>query len=150
MKNIFNSADATQIIERINQIKSGSQPLWGKMNAGRMLAHCNVSFEMVYETNHEKPNFFMKLILKFLVKNAVVSDKPYPKNDGTAPAMVIKEDKNFEVEKIRLTNYIIKTQELGETHFDGKESQNFGVLSKTEWNNLFVKHLDHHLRQFGV
>jgi Protein of unknown function (DUF1569) len=150
MKNIFNSADATQLIERINQLKSGSPALWGKMNAGKMLAHCNVSFEMVYENIHEKPNFFVRFLLKMFVKNAVVNDKPYSQNGGTAPAMVIKEDKNFEVEKIRLTNYIIKTQELGETHFDGKEYINFGVLSKTEWNNLFVKHLDHHLRQFGV
>jgi hypothetical protein len=43
-----------------------------------------------------------------------------------------------------------KTQNLGENHFDGKESHSFGKLLKGEWNNLFYKHLDHHLRQFGV
>ena len=150
MKNIFNAADATALVTRINQLKSDSQPQWGKMNAGKMLAHCCVAFEMEYETIHEKPNFFMKLILKFLVKDGVVNDKPHPKNGSTAPAMVIKEDKNFEVEKIRLTNYIIKTQELGEKHFDQRASVNFGVLSKAEWNNLFMKHIDHHLTQFGV
>lgn len=150
MKNIFNSADAAQLVERINQLKSNSPALWGKMNAGKMLAHCNVFFEMEYDGTHEKPNFFMKFILKMFVKDSVISDKPYPKNGGTAPAMVIKEEKNFEVEKIRLTNYIIKTQELGEAHFNNRESLNFGVLNKTEWNTLFVKHIDHHLRQFSV
>ncbi len=43
-----------------------------------------------------------------------------------------------------------KTQQLGENHFDGKESHSFGALNSKEWNNMFVKHLEHHLKQFGV
>ena len=49
-----------------------------------------------------------------------------------------------------LIQYIQKVQQLGEQHFDGKESLSFGTLNKTEWNNMFYKHIDHHLRQFGV
>ena len=37
-----------------------------------------------------------------------------------------------------------------EDYFDGKESHSFGPLNKTEWNNMFYKHADHHLTQFGV
>ena len=62
----------------------------------------------------------------------------------------MKDEKNFETEKKRLLDYIRRTQELGEGYFDGKESMSFGKLSKTEWNNLFYKHLDHHLKQFGA
>ena len=36
------------------------------------------------------------------------------------------------------------------TDFDNRESHSFGKLSKTEWSNMFYKHLDHHLTQFGV
>jgi hypothetical protein len=35
-------------------------------------------------------------------------------------------------------------------HFEGKESNSFGALNSTEWNNMLFKHLDHHLNQFGV
>jgi hypothetical protein len=49
-----------------------------------------------------------------------------------------------------LINYIKRTADLGESHFDGKESRSFGKLNITEWNNMFYKHLDHHLSQFGV
>jgi hypothetical protein len=49
-----------------------------------------------------------------------------------------------------LTDFITKTQQLGENHFDGKNSHSFGVMNKTEWNNMFYKHLNHHLNQFGV
>ncbi len=150
MKNIFNSADAATLVARINQLKNDSPAQWGKMNASKMLAHCNVSFEMVYENIHQKPNFFVKFLLKTFVKNSVVSEKPYPKNGRTAPAMVITQDMNFEIEKKRLIDYVSKTQAFGESYFDGKESFSFGALNKTEWNNLFVKHLDHHLQQFGV
>jgi len=49
-----------------------------------------------------------------------------------------------------LIDYIEKTQQLGETHFDNKESHSFGRLTETEWNIMMYKHLNHHLNQFGV
>jgi hypothetical protein len=115
-----------------------------------MLAHCNVTYEMVFETKHPKPNFFIQLMLKMFVKSKVVSKAPYGQNGQTAPQFIIKETKDFNIEKERLIQYIQKVQQLGEQHFDGKESLSFGTLNKTEWNNMFYKHLDHHLRQFGV
>ena len=150
MKNIFTREIAGGIIDRIDKLRSDTKPLWGKMSVGQMLAHCNVTYEMVYENKYPKPNTFKRFLLKLFVKKIVVSEKPYKKNSRTAPEFLIREDKNFEIEKVRLTSYIKKTQELGETHFDGKESHSFGVLTKTEWNNMFYKHLDHHLTQFGV
>jgi hypothetical protein len=120
------------------------------MSVDQMFAHCNVAYEMVYDTIHPKPSGFVKFILKTLVKNKVVSDKPFLKNNQTAPQFIIAGNRDFEAEKNRLIAYLIKTQELGESEFDGKESHSFGKLTSKEWNNLFAKHLDHHLTQFGV
>lgn len=92
----------------------------------------------------------MRLVLKLIVKRVVVGEKPFKKNNPTAPAFIIKSDKDFETEKARLIGYIAKTQKFGENEFDGKESASFGVLNKTEWNNMLYKHLNHHLTQFGV
>jgi hypothetical protein len=85
-----------------------------------------------------------------IAKNGVVNEKPYPKNSRTAPQFIIKDERDFEIEKERLNTYLRKTQDLGEKHFDGLMSNSFGNLSVSEWNNLFYKHLDHHLTQFGV
>jgi hypothetical protein len=148
--NIFDLDDCEKAIERINRLTRLTEPQWGIMNVGQMLAHLNVSYEMVYENKHPKPNFLKKFFLKKFVKNIVVSEVPYKHNSKTAPAFVIKENKNFDAEKRRLINYIRKTQELGEEHFHNKESLSFGPLTKTEWNNMFGKHLHHHLTQFGV
>ena len=150
MKNIFNQNDTTEIIARIDSLTPLTNPVWGKMDVAQMLAHCNVTYEMVYENKHPKPKRLMKLILKQLVKNVVVNEKPYKHSSKTAPAFIITNTKDFNVEKNRLIDFIKKTQELGENHFEGKESHSFGTLTSREWNNMFYKHLNHHLNQFGV
>lgn len=150
LPNIFTKEVSDKVIQRINQLKSSTEPKWGKMNVTQMLAHCNVTYEMVYENKHPRPNFLMKLVLKFLAKQTVTSEKPYKHNLKTAPQFIIEDKRDFDVEKNRLINYINKTQQLGEEYFDNKESHSFGVLQKHEWNNMFYKHLNHHLSQFGV
>lgn len=151
MKNIFTTEVTQEVIDRIQMLNASTQRQWGKMSVAQMLAHCSVTYEMLFEENkYPKPKGFQKFILKAFVKNIVTSEKPYKPNNPTAPAFIIKEDKNFESERSRLVNFIDRTQKLGESHFEGKESHSFGKLSATQWNNMFYKHLDHHLRQFGV
>lgn len=151
MENIFDVKVVQNYIDRINTLTPETQPLWGKMSVDQMLAHCNVSYEMVYEPEkHRKPGSIAKFILKTFVKSKVVGEKGYPKNSPTAPQFIIADRKNFEEEKKRLIGFIQKTQQLGETAFDGKESFSFGKLKAREWNNMFAKHLNHHLAQFGI
>ena len=150
MKNIFSSEVCEEIIARINQLAVQSTPEWGKMNVAQMLAHCNVTYELVFENKHPKPNALVRFLLKVVVKNYVVSDKPFKRSSQTSPAFIIVNDRDFETEKSRLIDYINQAQKLGSTYFDGKESHSFGVLKATEWNAMFYKHLDHHLKQFGV
>jgi hypothetical protein len=89
-------------------------------------------------------------VLKIFVKKNVVNDKPNKKNSPTGKEFIIKDARKFEIEKKRIIDYLHKTNELGQAYFSGKESHSFGVLTLTEWNNLFSKHLDHHLQQFAV
>ncbi len=150
MKDIFNQTITSEFIDRINSLNPTTQPKWGKMSVEKMFAHCNVAYEMAFENMHPKPNAFKKFFIKLLVKNFIVNDIPFKKNVQTAPDFIIKNERNFDIEKKRLIDYLIKTQQLGAAYFEGKESHSFGPLTKQEWNNLFCKHLDHHLNQFGV
>lgn len=148
--NIFTKEVSDGIIGRINNLTPETKAVWGKMTVDQMLAHCSVTYEMIYEDKHPKPNFFMSLILKGLVKKYVVGEGVYKQSSKTAPAFLITDQRDFELEKKRLTDFITKTQGLGEASFDGKESHSFGVLNKNEWNTMLYKHLNHHLTQFGV
>lgn len=150
LPNIFTKEVTADIIQRINNLNAQTQPKWGSMSVAQMLAHCAVTYEMVYDDIHPKPNTLVRFMLKTFVKNKVVNETAYEHNGRTAPQFIIKDEKNFEAEKRRLIAFIQKTQGLGENAFDNKESHSFGKLTKTEWNNMFYKHLDHHLSQFGV
>lgn len=150
LPNVFDKKVSDALIARINQLTPESKPLWGKMSVDKMLAHSCVTYEYVYDNNHPKPNVLLRFILKTFLKNTVTSETPYKHNSGTGPDFIIKDDKNFEVEKSRLIGYIEKTQSLGAQYFEGRESHSFGALTAQDWNNMFYKHLDHHLRQFGV
>ena len=73
MENIFDVKTVQNYIDRINTLSPETQPLWGKMSVDQMLAHCNVSYEMVYEPEkHKKPGSIAKFILKTFVKSSVV------------------------------------------------------------------------------
>lgn len=150
LPNIFTKSVADQVVQRINQLSPDTKGKWGKMSVSQMLAHCNVTYEMIYTDMHPKPNAFVKIIMKLFIKSKVVSETPYKPDGPTAPQFIIKETKDFDAEKKRLVAYIMKTQELGEDSFEGKESHAFGVLNKAEWNNMLYKHINHHLNQFGV
>ncbi len=150
LPNIFSPEVTATLIDRIERLKPDLSPKWGKMNAAQMLAHCNVSYEMAFENKHAKPNFFLRFILGTFIKPVVVNETPFKQGSRTAPAFIIADERDFNAEKKRLIDYIHKTEALGAAGFDQKESLSFGKLTSTEWNNLFYKHLNHHLSQFGV
>lgn len=150
IKNIFQKEITDEVISRIHALTHETKPQWGKMNVSQMLAHCNVTYELVYEDKHPKAGGLQKFLIKLLAKPTVVGEKPYKKNLRTAPMFLITDERDFQKEKERLVQFLLQTQQLGEEHFDGKESHSFGKLSQKEWNNMFYKHIDHHLTQFGV
>lgn len=151
MENIFDAQVAQNYINRINLLNKDSQRLWGTMTAPQMLAHLNVSYELVYEPQkHKSPGAIARFLLKSFVKSKVVSETPYKQNIPTGPQFKIVVDKDFDLEKQRLIGFIQKTQQMGSGAFEGKESNSFGKLTSKEWNNMFAKHLNHHLSQFGA
>lgn len=150
LPNVFSKEVTEQLVARIDKLSPTTQPKWGKMNVAQMLAHCCVPYEIALENIHPKPGKFKQFILKLLVKKGVVNDVPYKQNSPTAPIFKVASQQDFEKQKERLIAYLNKVLELGESYFDGRDYPNFGALSKQEWSNMFYKHLNHHLTQFGV
>ena len=150
MENIFDPKILANYKLRLESLRPDSSALWGKMNAAQMLAHCNVTYEMVYEDKHPKPNAFVKQLLKWFVKPSVTNEVMYKKNSQTAPAFRISDERTFEIEKARLLQFLDRTAAIGRDAFEGKESHSFGKLTASEWNNMFLKHLEHHFQQFGI
>jgi hypothetical protein len=150
LPDIFTKEVSEEVISRIQKLTPETPAQWGKMNVSQMLAHCNVTYEYIYDDKYKKPKGITKIILKLLVKPLVVNEKPYKQSNPTAPDFRIVDERDFLLERERLMGFIRRVQCDGAAHFDGKESHSFGKLSKNEWNNMFYKHLNHHLTQFGV
>ena len=151
IKDIFLKEISDEVIKRINKLTKDTQPQWGKINVSQMLAHLNVQYEVIYDTDKfPTPNFLAQLFLKIFVKKTVVGPKPFAKNERTAPYFIITSEKDFALEKERLIKYIIITQANGIEVLLKRDTKSFGKLTVKEWNTLFYKHINHHLTQFSV
>ncbi|MFL0161253.1 DUF1569 domain-containing protein [Aquirufa salirivi] len=147
---IFSSETSQQIFDRIDALQPDSPALWGKMNVSQMLAHLCVPYEQIKGENTQQVPWFMKLILKLFLKKTLTNELPYQKNTPTAPAFIKVEIHDYENEKRRLKSYIGDIEKLGAVQLCQQPSLSLGMLKESEWNNMLYKHLDHHLKQFGV
>jgi len=148
MKSIFNPTENQEIISRINSLSSDSQALWGKMSVDQMLKHCNDAVLVAFNEKELRIPFIWK-ILAPMMKNMILKKPQFDKNSPTAKEF--KYDTNFDFETIK--NELITNFSRFQAGFDAiscKKHPFWGYMTADEWNNLHWKHIDHHLRQFGV
>jgi hypothetical protein len=149
MNNLFNQSDVFRILERIEKLTPDSQRQWGKMNVAQMLAHSNISLETAMGVNVINPLFIGRIIGSFL-KSKILGEKPFGKNSPTDKTYIFKDDRNFEEEKLTTIVSIKKFFEGGPSKCTIHPHPFFGKFTPEEWAVFQWKHLDHHLRQFGV
>jgi hypothetical protein len=150
MKTMFDRETALEIKLRVSNLRATSQPLWGEMNAGQAMAHCAAAMETALGTR-TAPRMLMGRVNGGFIKPMVLgSDTPMRKNSPTTKDLIVRDKRNVEVEKKRLCNLIDQfTSQSNLGHMQHRHAF-FGRLTPEEWSILAYKHLDHHLRQFGV
>jgi hypothetical protein len=120
------------------------------MNAAQALAHCSVGMELALG---EKilPRMFLGRIMGWVVKPlALRNDEPMRRNSPTAKGLVVEDQRDLEAERERLRGLIDRFAAAGPEGCTTHPHSFFGRLTPEEWATLTYKHLDHHLRQFGV
>lgn len=147
MKSLFDDNAYTEIKGRLDKLTTESQRQWGSMSVAQMLAHCNIPIESALGKLElpKSGNWFIRLLFKPILYN----DKPFGKSLPTDKNFVIKDDKNFDAEKQRLQKNI---QEAYDKNLKGAwlDHPSFGKFTPEQHGKCFYKHLDHHLKQFGV
>ncbi len=147
IKNLFDPAVKQEISERINTLTARSQPQWGKMNVAQMLAHLQSPIGIAFGTHQPKGNFLLRVIGP-LFKSKLWDDKPYKQALPTDPTFIMTGmTKYFEIRKKALLDMMDR---FSETTITGETHPIFGKLTKENWSKATWKHIDHHLRQFGV
>ncbi|MCM3712483.1 DUF1569 domain-containing protein [Alkalihalobacillus oceani] len=149
MRNLFNQLDAEDILIRIDHVSADAKAQWGKMDAAQMLAHCSAFQDIAMGNSFPSRGWLGRLVGRF-AKPLFYNDKPLPKNMSTIPDILITEPKEFEPEKEKLKRKIITFQNNGRETCTPHPHPFFGKLTPDEWGKGIYKHLDHHLKQFGV
>lgn len=143
--NLFEPNVYEDLKARFEKITATSTPLWGKMNAAQMFAHCTEVQDVCNGKALENTPFFLKLFKGF-IKKSVLNDKPYPKGSPTHQQYVVSSQKDFDTEKQRfldsLAAFVNNTGSIEHTLF--------GKMSPEERSWAIYKHHVHHLEQFGV
>jgi hypothetical protein len=149
VKNLFDATTFRETLDRIDKLNPGSQRLWGKMNVSQMLAHCKQAFKVPL-SNTPMPRAFIGRLLGWVVKKKLYDDSPWKQNLPTAPDFRIKDERDFDTEKRELLELIHQFHDRGPTGTGKYPHPMFGAFTAEQWGKSMWKHLDHHLRQFGV
>ena len=146
----FEKHHIAEIVTRIEQLNPNSKAKWGKMNVSQMLEHCTIPYKQIFNQNEPKAPWLMRTFVKLFFKKSMINEVPYKINLPTAPNFIVLNTPEFHETKQKLIQLIVDTQNLGGDYFEGKVHPTLGKLSSNEWSNVLFKHIDHHLRQFGV
>jgi hypothetical protein len=149
MKNLFEPDTANDILSRINKLQPSARQLWGKMNVSQMLAHCQAPLQVALGDKKIKQSI-VGVLFGGIAKRQLLKPGEFKKNLPTDPSFLVKDERNFDEAKNKLVSLIRQFNSADPRIIASKRHPFFGRMTEEEWGILQWKHLDHHLKQFGV
>jgi hypothetical protein len=150
VESLFEASRVKEVKQRLRHLQPDSQRCWGKMNPAQMLAHCSVGIEVTMGQIRPPRILIGRIIGPAIKRVALREGEPFRRNSPTAPVFLVKGDRDFATERDRLDGLIDRFAAAGPAGCTSHPHSFFGRLTPDEWGILTYKHLDHHLRQFGV
>ena len=148
MKNLYEPAVANEIRDRLERLRPGDEPRWGKMNVAQALAHCALAMENALGDFTLPRHLLGRLIGRF-AKRSILAKGEIQRSAPTHPTVLITDTRNFDVERERLRRAIDRFTS-GPAACTRHPHFFFGPMTPLEWARFQYIHLDHHLRQFQV
>jgi hypothetical protein len=149
MKTIFERSAHDELLERLAKLEMDSERQWGKMKPSQMMEHVARALDMAMGKKPVKQMFVGKA-LSWLFRKEFLGEQPFQPNRPTGKYFIITDDPDFEATRAKLSELITEFHGLGESGTDGNIHGFFGPLTGKQWGETQYKHVDHHLRQFGV
>jgi hypothetical protein len=149
MASLFIPADREHLSGRLAALEPGAQRHWGRMDPAQMLQHCARGLEAA---TGDRPmrQVFLGRLLGPLMRGRALGEARFQRNLPTSPIFVVSDAHEFDAEMTRLATLIDRFVRRGPEAAGQATHAFFGRLSGDQWGRLMYKHLDHHLRQFGV
>ena len=148
MKTLFNPENRNEILSRIEKVTAGVPGRWGKMNSEQMLVHLTQSMRMATGELVCTPR---KLPIRYFpLKQLIIYLLPFPKGAPTAPELLPPAESGPVEDRKRELTQAIHDVAKRESATSWPDHPAFGKLTQQGWGVLGYRHIDHHLRQFGV
>lgn len=148
-KNLLHQAVADAIVRRVQKLHADNTPLWGRMNATEMLLHCNrINEQLLTAPPLKKGTKLRQYIGRWLF---LYLSPSFPKNARTPR----RNETKGQIDSAAFAEQQQKFTELIQ-RFPNHPSPiqlphpYFGDLNTKQWGLAAYKHVDHHLKQFGV
>ncbi len=149
MKNLLDKSVYLELTKRVQSLQPDSIAHWGKMNVSQMIAHVSEAYKVPLSET-AMPRMFIGRLIGWAFKPSLYNDKAWKQNLPTAPNFVIKDERDFNTELLRLLNIVEKFHQAGPEKIGRFPHPMFGSFTTDQWGMAMYKHLDHHLVQFGV
>jgi hypothetical protein len=136
------------LLARFDRLTPQHQGLWGKMTVDQMICHISDQLRIALGEIPTKPT--NTILANGLVKKLAIYVIPWAKGKHqAAPEMLNFRPINWQTD---LTNFKSTVDRFVARDINGPWSPHplFGSLSGRDWGVLAHRHIDHHLRQFGV
>lgn len=150
MKNLFDTTLVSEVKSRVAAMRPESNRLWGTMTPAQALEHCSRGFEIASGDRVPPRMFVGRLIGSFVKPLMLKDDAPMRRNSPTVPDLVVTDARDLHSEQARLSALIDRFATRGPQGCTTQPHSFFGRMTPDEWAILMYKHVDHHLRQFGV
>jgi hypothetical protein len=148
-RTLFRSQDADEIDARIERLKPDTPARWGKMNVAQMLSHCQAPLRVATGEKKLGHSLIGKLFGR-MAKKKLMQPGGFEKNMPTHADFKRSTPHEFEREQAELRRLVRAFAKGGPKVLTPDPHPFFGPMTQNEWETLMWKHLDHHLRQFGV
>ena len=143
---LHNAGVRHTIKKRIEALRPDAQRKWGRMTVDQMLWHVNMPLKESLGEYSSPPN---KVPIPRKMLRWLALTIPWPRGARTRPDMVAAAHHDFVLEKLRCLDLIDRFAHR-DMNAVWPPSASFGEMRGTHWSRLHAKHLDHHLKQFGV
>ena len=146
MRMVHDAGYRAALERRLRALRADSPRRWGKMSIGQMLWHVNEAMEAalgLVQSPPVKPPL-PRALMKFIVINM-----PWPRGAPTLPRWVADKEYEFVAERDRCLG-LLEQMAARRLEEEWPPSPVLGPLRGHDVTRLHAKHLDHHLKQFGV
>ena len=149
MESLYSLQGNQNILDRIEQLTPITLSQWGKMTVSQMLLHCQMPLKVANGTLHIKPHW-KSYFFGSSRRKKLEDPKFFHKDQTTIKEFIITHEPNYNEAKNGLKELIGTFAKEGHKVIKVTRHPLLGEMSPEEWDILQWKHLDYHLKQFGV